>query len=190
MEDYRHQLLQHNLTLLIYWESRHHILDCTLGLDDVLLTIIRPLNQSIHSPTTLEWNWDPQSLSYSLHTLEATVTFLDGEVKRSWVEEFSLDLSASNHVEIPKNVEEHVRDLQFKQPVRCVCGQLLVLAAFLWFQHQSTKNPYNLGFLWTRLCLLYSVDSSSLCVEYALIGVWHLSVWKQSRGSICCFSMG
>lgn len=112
------------------------------------------------------------------------MTFLDGEVKRSWVEEFSLDLSASNHVEIPKNVEEHVRDLQFKQPVRCVCGQLLVLAAFLWFQHQSTKNPYNLGFLWTRLCLLYSDGLLHLYVLSMLSLVFGIYLCGNNRGEV------
>ena len=180
MEEYRHYLLQHNLTLQIYWGSIHDLLDCTLQLDKTFLSLINPLNETLHSPITLEWNWNPQSLSPSIHTLEVTVVYNHGEVKRSWNERLLFDLSTVSYIQIPKQMEENVKELQFKQPLRCVYGQVLVLILFLWFWYQSNKNSKERPYQWTRLRLLYS---------YGLLHLYVLGMLSLFCGIYLCGSI-
>ena len=181
MEEYRHYLLQHNLTLQIYWGSIHDLLDCTLQLDKTFLSLINPLNETLHSPITLEWNWNPQSLSPSIHTLEVTVVYNHGEVKRSWNERLLFDLSTVSYIQIPKQMEENVKELQFKQPLRCVwsspCSDsVFMVLVSIQQEFKGTTLPMD-----STSTSVFLRTSAFVCTGYAFIVLWNLSVWKYTR---------
>ena len=157
MDEYRHHLIQHNLTLQIIVASYQHLIDCNVQLDTSFLSIINPWNHSLHSPLTQEWNWNPQSLTPSNHTIEVTVLYRDGNSIQSWNETMTFDLSAkTNTLHISKRMKENARYLQFIQPLRCILGQIIVLFVFVLCLSQTKTSSMKRPFHWTRLQLLYS----------------------------------